>query len=94
MTIQYHSNVFHGGVVPIGDASWRRNIFKGVKLIVNGLPADFAENDLDDTCQFEFLPNGVTPLQLADFLQTRQPRIAVVLRNAVAKGEWKAPALN
>jgi hypothetical protein len=93
LTVTYYSNVFEGGAVALGNASWRRNTFKGVRLIVDALPADFAENDIQG-CQIEFLPSGVTPLEFANWLQPKEPGLAAALREWVANGGWKPPTLH
>jgi hypothetical protein len=93
LTIEYDSNVFHGGAVPIGNAIWRRNSFEKCRLIVDALPAEFVGNRISE-CQLEFLPNGVTPLQFAAWLQPRDPGLAAALQEGVAKSGWQPSTLH
>jgi len=46
MATIYEVNTFHGGVVSIGSASWHRNIFNGSRIVVDALPAEFADNQI------------------------------------------------
>ena len=86
----YDSNAYHGGTVPIGNARWYRNAFNGVRFIVDALPDDFRGNSIQK-CQFEFLPGGVTPMELADHVEPMEPQLSAALRAWVASGGWKPP---
>lgn len=93
MTVQYLSNAYHGGAVPIGNASWRSNTFNGVLLIVDALPIEFVGNQIRD-CQFEFPPNGITPMEFADWLESSDRALASALRDWVANGGWQPPTVH
>jgi hypothetical protein len=93
LTVTYDSNVFQGGAVALGRGIWLRNTFRGCRLIVDALPADWVGNNVHE-CQFEFLPNGITPLEFADWVQPKEPGLADALRKWVAKGGWKPPTLH
>jgi hypothetical protein len=64
--------MFRGSTVELAGAIWLGNTFERCRLVVDGLPADWSSNRVAN-CQLEFLPYGVTPLELADWLARRSP---------------------
>jgi hypothetical protein len=93
LTIQYLSNTFDGGTVPLGNASWRHNLFKGCRLIVDAMPTEFVGNSIQQ-CQIGFVPGGITPTQFADWLEPKEPGLAAHLRAWAARGGYTPSSLN